>query len=320
MGLQNVSTINFWRDRQPVVAAAAAAMFTKIPTNSSHDATGITNLPSALIKFFNAVGVNLAPPKSVFFNDRQGTLIVRAADEDLNRIETALNRLNAAPAQDSGKVTATGLDTRTFNVDPNTFVQGLRAVGVLTNQIPSSNPSGLQRAVREYFKAVGVNLEAPKSISYNDRQGILTAHATANDFDSIEKTIAPLKTPLPEVTIKARFVEVDDKFLTSLVFTNTAGASTNLQTGILTVPLFKEVLKALEKRDHGDLLNEGEVTTLSGRQANFQIMDVKTVVQGLSATETNQEMHYNYETTKMPFGTTVDVVALLSPPTVTPFK
>jgi hypothetical protein len=49
------------------------------------------------------------------------------------------------------------------------------------------------------------------------------------------------------------------------------------------------------------LLNEGQVTTYSGRQANFQVVDVTTIV--WSATNKVPP----FETTTLPFGTTVDV-------------
>ena len=40
--------------------------------------------------FLQALGVDMTPPKSAFFNDREGTLIVRATPADLELIETAL--------------------------------------------------------------------------------------------------------------------------------------------------------------------------------------------------------------------------------------
>ncbi|MGC3959314.1 MAG: hypothetical protein QM813_15640 [Verrucomicrobiota bacterium] len=52
-------------------------------------------------------------------------------------------------------------------------------------------------------------------------------------------------------------------------------------TGILTDPQFRVVLRAIEQRDGIDLLNEGQVTTLSGRQAQIQVSEVKTIVTGV---------------------------------------
>jgi bla regulator protein BlaR1 len=106
----------------------------------------------------------------------------------------------------------------------------------------------------------------------------------------------------PEVTVKVRFVEINDEdmfkpgfewFLKMMAINGTNGL-----TGILTDPLFRTVLKNIEQRKGADLLNEGEVTTLSGRQANFQVIEI----------DTNQATASSEQTTNTPFGTSLDVV------------
>ena len=52
-------------------------------------------------------------------------------------------------------------------------------------------------------------------------------------------------------------------------------------TGILTDPQFRWCC-AIEKREGIDLLNEGQITTLSGRQAQIQVSEVKTIVTGIN--------------------------------------
>lgn len=49
--------------------------------------------------FFETVGVDLAPPKTLFFNDRLGQLIVRATLADLDLIDAAIQVLNSVPPQ-----------------------------------------------------------------------------------------------------------------------------------------------------------------------------------------------------------------------------
>src|SRR5688572_18304270 len=51
-------------------------------------------------------------------------------------------------------------------------------------------------------------------------------------------------------------------------------------TGILTDPQFRVVLHALEQRDGADLLSAPKVTTLSGRQTQIQVVDVRSIVVG----------------------------------------
>ena len=41
--------------------------------------------------YFTAVGIDLGPPKWVFFNDRTGILLVRASEDDINAIRSAID-------------------------------------------------------------------------------------------------------------------------------------------------------------------------------------------------------------------------------------
>src|SRR5206468_1204774 len=67
-----------------------------------------TDEANAVVRaYFLAAGVNLDPPKSVFFNERLGQLMVRATLQDLDTIEQAVQILNMTPP----KVT---IELRTF--------------------------------------------------------------------------------------------------------------------------------------------------------------------------------------------------------------
>ena len=98
-------------------------------------------------------------------------------------------------------------------------------------------------------------------------------------------------------------------------------------SGILTDPQFRVVLHALEQRDGADLLNEGQVTTLSGRQAQVQVADLQTIVTGTSINQTAGgggtgalgsttaspvATAINYPTTILPLGPTLDVIPYVS--------
>jgi hypothetical protein len=317
-----VDTTTFFRNLQ------SNGIISKVPDNESP-----TELQLAVIGFFNAIGVNLTQPKSVFFGDRQGTLTVRATDSDLELIEQAISTLKSAPAEVSEKSASPVLNVRTFKLNVNTFFLALQRQGlvpVVTNGIVSTpkTPSG-QRMIQAvendgppaafvtnvinglltYFRNNGVDLQAPKSLFYSDRQAALTVRATEKDLDTLEKLISVLNSEADSepaktaVTVKGRFMEVDKSFLKMLSTNGVAAATNGAQNRILTEEQFKPVLNALEKRGHADLLNEGQVTTLSGRQANFQVVDVQTIV----FAATNKTPPFDTET--MPFGTTLDVTA-----------
>jgi beta-lactamase regulating signal transducer with metallopeptidase domain len=57
------------------------------------------NLAALMRQFFREIGVDLSPPKSMFYKDRQGTLLVFATLADLDIIERAVQGLTAATPQ-----------------------------------------------------------------------------------------------------------------------------------------------------------------------------------------------------------------------------
>src|SRR5208282_4325877 len=53
--------------------------------------TGLkTNVSVAMRQLLSNVGVELSPPKSIFFNDRLGVLFVHATEQDLDAVEKAI--------------------------------------------------------------------------------------------------------------------------------------------------------------------------------------------------------------------------------------
>ena len=69
----------------------------------------------------------------------------------------------------------------------------------------ASTPSA---AARAFFNALGLNLNFPKAVFFNDRLGKLFVKATEQDLDTIERAIEMLNEVAPQVHIKARFIEV----------------------------------------------------------------------------------------------------------------
>jgi hypothetical protein len=59
----------------------------------------IHSLNSHLRAYFEEAGLELAPPKSVFFNTRTGSVLIRATQRDLDMIEPAIQKLMAAPGR-----------------------------------------------------------------------------------------------------------------------------------------------------------------------------------------------------------------------------
>lgn len=248
--------------------------------------TSMDVVQAAVVGFFRTVGVDLGPPKSIFFNDRQGTLFVRATADDLDIIEAAINALNIAPPE--------------VNV---------RAKFVEISQNDN--------------KALGLDWYLGNVMMGGGR--IAGSAGTQPSFTGSPSTANPEGTfPGSVLSGTATGSSVSDGLLTGGLRNQLNAPALASLTGILTDPQFKMVIHALEQRDGSDLLNEGQVTTLSGRQAQFQVADIRTIVSGndtgsqgggVQSTAAgngqviqNSPVTINYDTETQPFGSTLDVV------------
>jgi general secretion pathway protein D len=200
--------------------------------------------------FFATAGVDLTPPKAIFFNDRLGMLMVRASLQDLDIIEQAVQVLNMSPPQLTIEAKFTEVsqnDSRALGFDwyvGNWLIKD-NAIGAMAGTAPSylgtpsdANPSGV-------FPGPGPAPGVPGP-------GAIPASAT-------------------------------DGRLTSGLRGNATALATI--TGILTDPQFRVVIKALDQRQGVDLMQAPKITTQSGRQAQIKIVDIRYIVIGLDTTQ-----------------------------------
>ena len=200
----------------------------------------------AAINYFASLGVDLDPTrnpgKALFFNDRQGMLIVRATLQDLDMIEAAIQVLNTVPPQINIKskiLEVSQDDTKALGFDwylGNTLMADGRIVGT-----GGTAPSMFGQAT-----------------SANPLPG---GPFPGNPYAATPTTIAPSTT---------------DQLVTS----GLRNPSTTLftLTGILTDPQFRMAIKALQQRQGAELLAQPEVTTTSGRQAQMKAAEVKSII------------------------------------------
>jgi len=207
-------------------------------------------------QFFLAAGVDLAPPKAIFFNDRLGMLMVRATLADLDVIEQAVQMLNMAPPQ----VT---IDAKFAEV------------------------------TQEDAKALGFDWFWGNTLLFNQRAGV--QGGTAPSFAGQPSTANPVGAfPGPGI-INAIPPSLNDGLLTSGL-RNTVGSAIGgneaqipavaTLTGLLTDPQFRLVIRALEQRRGVDLLSAPRVTTMSGRQAQVKVVRVETIATDLDLQQT----------------------------------
>lgn len=228
-----------------------------------------TNLRSGTIElvrnFFVAAGVDfstnaiaigatgLPQPtgKALFFNDRTGLLLVRATMEELDIVEKAIQVLNVAPPQVSIEAKFTEIS--------QTDARALGFDWFLGNFLMNSGAIGAQGGTAPSFSGAA----SP-------------ANPTGIFPGAPPDAVNPAGTIIPP--------QSSDQLITAgLRSAGQGGAGTQVPavatiTGILTDPQFRVVIRALEQRAGADLLAAPRVTTLSGRQAQIQIIELKNVV------------------------------------------
>ena len=185
------------------------------------------------------------PGKALFFNDRQGMLVVRATLQDLDIIEVAIQILNIVPPQVNIKAKFVEIsqdDTKALGFD-----------WYLGNVLMNNGTIGGQGGTAPSFN------------------GAPTAANPIGTFPGVPAipSPAPARPSRPAAT---------DQLLTS----GLRNPSTSLftLTGILTDPQFRLVIHAPAAAGGAELLAQPEVTTQSGRQAQMKATDVKTIITG----------------------------------------
>ncbi len=194
--------------------------------------------------FFTAAGVNMLPPNQLYFNDRTGVLMVRATSQELDIIQKAIEVLNVAPPQ--------------LTIEAK-FVE----IG------------------QEDSKALGFDWFLGNTLMRNG--GIGMQGGTAPSFAGSPSTANPGGTFPGSFGIPSFGPQATDGQVTSGMRANggAAGAPSVMTiTGILTDPQFRVVIHAIENRSGTDLMAAPKITTLSGRQTQIQVVDIRTIVTG----------------------------------------
>lgn len=191
-----------------------------------------------------AGGFQNAQGKALFFNDRTGILLVRATLDDLDIIEQAIQALNFTPDQVTIEVKFVEIgqdDAKALGFD-----------WFLGN-----------------WNMAGGNL----GLSGGTAPSYAGAPSAANPFG-----VFPGNFGVPSVAPNPSTDQLVTSGLRSTEIGGTAIPTVATLTGILTDPQFRVVIRALEQRGGVDILSAPKVTTVSGRQAQIQIIDLQTVV------------------------------------------
>ncbi len=198
----------------------------------------------------------------------------------------------------SGGAAGTGVQIPGVQVSPST--QG-DWTG-LSDVTKTNNTGEAGALVKAYFTAAGVNLSDPgKVVFFNDRLGQIMVRASLKDLEVIEQAVELLNQSPPQLTIEAKFVEMNEASLQGLGF-NWAKPGKEF-SAIITDAQFRSALATIEQHTGFEALSTRKVTTLSGRQTH------------ISSTNADSGVTLDILATVGPDGFTVQTTAI---PTITP--
>jgi len=182
--------------------------------------------------------------------------------------------------------------------------------------------------IRAFLLASGVEIAGSKAIFWSDRQGVLLVRATLDDLDVIERSLQLVNAPPPQVVIEVKIAEIPDGAgkqlgfdwlgtgVRSTISTNQPGnafagphASPNLAF-VLTAAQYQTLIKAMEQKAGVDLLAAPKVTTLSARQAQIKVVEIKNVVTGV-AQRADQKGVFDLLVREHECGPMIDAVAVV---------
>ncbi|MCX6903341.1 MAG: M48 family metalloprotease, partial [Verrucomicrobia bacterium] len=179
------------------------------------------------------------------------------------------------------------LQTRTFKVDPKTFIQGISGTDRKTAMGPEGT-NAFATMMGQYFTAQGLAFDSLPALFFNDRLGILMVRGTAQDLAIIEQALQELTLSPPQLEIETKIIEVTETaenkvevgaLLSSL--TNFPAASRDVSLATKLGPVLLELLRTFEHQCPVDMLAMPKVTTVSGRQTQVKVNDIKSIVTGL---------------------------------------
>ncbi len=186
----------------------------------------------------------------------------------------------------------------------------------------------IKQSLINTFKSIGVDLDPAqgKTFYYKDQSGFLFVRATEKELNLIEAYIAKNTVLQPQVNIKTRWVEIPQRLVTPAWLNAASNAffrplsNSEIHSSLLTEQEMADVRHRIERRDGIELLSEGQVTTLTERQAQISVQEVRTVATGINpkaltkpgVISTNEDASAYIDTKLTPLGPVFEVLPTVS--------
>lgn len=230
--------------------------------------------------------------EALFFNVRSGDLLVRAALDDHDLFERIIALLNRTPDQVTIEAKFVEITDATDGAAGFDWLLGSTPIGGLTNA-PGTDLPGVSVAPSEATPPgvfpVGSSLEASSPGQPDD--GRLQFY-------------------------KGDQIQWPGRDVPGATNIHVLAALEGRVMGILDDPQYRSVLRTLESRAGADVMAAPRVTTVDGRQAQIQVVELQTVVNGLKPAAFKDSENGGppvledepFRTTQVPMGPVLDVV------------
>ncbi|HMO65145.1 MAG TPA: M56 family metallopeptidase, partial [Verrucomicrobiota bacterium] len=219
---------------------------------------------------------------------QQRKLAQERFDAAIPQAEPALHAPAPSPATNA-------LFTRFYRLAAHRLVEAIRRSGVPE----AARATNQTEAVRAYFQAAGVEVAPPKALFLNEELGVLMVRLPMDELEIVQMAIETLNSAPPMVQLEMQ----------SVTNVNHAGLDDLLggrDLVVLSQARAGELTRRLQKTAGVKLMAAPKVTTLSGRQAQVQVAEIKTVFRPEQPQGQRED-----------FGLTVDMMPQVEPDGVT---
>ena len=187
------------------------------------------------------------------------------------------------------------LYTRTFKVNPDTFLERMEAVLGYPQSLEENQPrKDVQVLLHDFLTKIGIEMpdkdqrampnQDLKASFFNDRNGMIFVRLTMQDLDILEAALAVLQEPgerNTKVTLDMHIIQLDEsgiKVLEAFGFDKPGGESLSQFEHIIDAPTLQRLLLRMNLARGVEVLQSPQITALNGRQSELKAQELRRIV------------------------------------------